>query len=79
MAFVTAFGVMGPKSHQLPTTSQDGQDKEIRGQKVVMGDLRNKNYSDFVSLNLADNSFRPVGIAFNGNENALYIGKHWKS
>jgi hypothetical protein len=32
-----------------------------------------KNYSDFVSLNTPVTSFRPVGIAFNQNEGALYI------
>jgi hypothetical protein len=40
---------------------------------VVMLDPQTKNYSDFVSLNTPDTSFRPVGIAFNPNENALYI------
>ena len=38
-----------------------------------MVDLKNKNYSDFASLHVSYNSFRPVGIAFNKNENALYI------
>jgi hypothetical protein len=38
-----------------------------------MLDPQTKNYSDFVSLNTPDTSFRPVGIAFNPNENALYI------
>lgn len=38
-----------------------------------MVDLENKNYSDFASFHISYNSFRPVGIAFNKNENALNI------
>jgi hypothetical protein len=38
-----------------------------------MLNLQNGNHSDFVSLNTPDTSFRPVGIAFNQDESALYI------
>jgi hypothetical protein len=41
--------------------------------KSYIFDLQNKIYSNFVSLDKPDISFRPVGIAFNKNENALYI------
>ena len=43
------------------------------GQKVVILNLQTGNYSDFVSFNVVDTSFRPVGIAFNEDENALYV------
>ncbi len=31
------------------------------------------NYTDFISLNAPDLSFRPVGITYNEDENALYL------
>ncbi len=71
MAFIAEFGIMVPISH-LPWSIKN-QEQEIIGQKVVMFNLQNKSYSDLVSLDKPDTSFRPVGIAFNKNENALYI------
>jgi hypothetical protein len=71
MAFIAEFGIMVPISH-LPSSIKN-QDKEIIGQKVIMFNPQNKSYSDFVSLEKPDTSFRPVGIAFNKNENALYV------
>ena len=62
---------MVPISH-LPRSIKN-QDKEIVGQKVIMFNPQNKSYSDFISLDKPDTSFRPVGIAFNKNENALYV------
>jgi glucose/arabinose dehydrogenase len=73
MAFIAEFGIMVPISH-LPGSYLKNQEREkIVGQKVVMLNIQTKNYSDFVSLNTPDNSFRPVGIAFNQNEDSLYI------
>ena len=71
MAFIAEFGIMVPISH-LPRNIKN-QDKEIVGQKVIMFNPQNKSYSDFISLDKPDTSFRPVGIAFNKNENALYV------
>jgi hypothetical protein len=71
MAFIAEFGIMVPISH-LPLSIKN-LDKEIIGQKVIMFNPQNKSYSDFVSLEKPDTSFRPVGIAFNKNENALYV------
>jgi glucose/arabinose dehydrogenase len=71
MAFIAEFGIMVPISH-LPG-SVHNQEREMVGQKVVMLNAQTGNYSDFVSLNTADTSFRPVGIAFNQDESALYI------
>jgi glucose/arabinose dehydrogenase len=72
MAFIAEFGIMLPISH-LPGSLKNQEREKIVGQKVVMLDPQTKNYSDFVSLNTPDSSFRPVGIAFNQNEGALYI------
>jgi len=71
MAFIAEFGIMVPISH-LPSSIKN-KDKEMVGQKVTMFNPQNKSYSDFISLDKPDTSFRPVGIAFNKNENALYV------
>ncbi|MGH9997562.1 MAG: hypothetical protein ACRD7F_06085, partial [Nitrososphaeraceae archaeon] len=71
MAFIAEFGIMVPISH-LPLSIKN-QEKEIVGQKVVMFNPQNKSYSDFIFLDKPNTSFRPVGIAFNKNENALYV------
>jgi glucose/arabinose dehydrogenase len=72
MAFIAEFGIMVPISH-LPGSLKNQEREKIVGQKVVMFSPESKNYTDFVSLNTPDSSFRPVGIAFNQNEGALYI------
>src|SRR5918996_2536705 len=72
MAFIAEFGIMAPITH-LPGSIRNQGERDMIGQKVVMLDLQNKNYSDFISLKTPDASFRPVGIAFNPNEDALYI------
>jgi glucose/arabinose dehydrogenase len=71
MAFIAEFGIMVPISH-LPGSIKN-QNQGIVGQKVVVLNPQNKIHSDFVSLDKPDTSFRPVGIEFNKNENALYI------
>jgi hypothetical protein len=55
------------------TWSIKNHEQEIVEQKVLVFNLQNKSHSDFVSLDKPDTSFRPVGIEFNKNENALYI------
>src|SRR5919106_838024 len=72
MAFIAEFGIMVPISH-LPGSIKGEGGEKIVGQKVVMLNPQNGNHSDFVSLNPPDTSFRPVGIAFNQDESALYI------
>jgi glucose/arabinose dehydrogenase len=71
MAFIAEFGIMVPISH-LPGNIKN-QEQEIVGQKVIIFNPQNKSYTDFISLNKPDTSFRPVGIAFNKNENSLYV------
>jgi hypothetical protein len=65
MAFIAEFGIMVPISH-LPLSIKN-QEQEIVGQKVVIFNPQNKSYSNFISLNKPDTSFRLVGIAFNKN------------
>jgi glucose/arabinose dehydrogenase len=71
MTFIAEFGIMVPISHS--PWSIKNQKQEIIGQKVIMFNPQNKSYIDFISLNKPDTSFRPVGIAFHKNENALYV------
>ena len=71
MAFIAEFGIMVPISH-LPWSIKN-QNQGIVGQKVVALNPQNKSYNDFISIDKPDTSFRPVGIEFNKNENALYI------
>jgi glucose/arabinose dehydrogenase len=70
MAFISEFGIMVPISHSPESIKNQ---EKIVGQKVVMFNTETNNYSDFLSLKFPDSSFRPVGIAFNKNEDVLYI------
>lgn len=70
MAFIAEFGIMIPISHLADNVNQAGQ---TIGQKVLMLNPQTRNSNDFVSLNTPDTSSRPVGIAFNKNESALYV------
>ena len=72
MAFIAEFGIMAPITH-LTGSIKNQEERGIVGQKVVMLDPQTKNYSDFLSLKTPDTGFRPVGIAFNTSEDALYI------
>lgn len=71
IAFIAEFGIMVPISH-FPWSIKN-QNQGIVGQKVVALNPQNKSYNDFVSLDKPDTSFRPVGISFNKNANALYV------
>ena len=72
MAFIAEFGIMAPITH-LTGSIKNQEERGIVGQKVVMLNPQTKNYSDFLSLKTPDTGFRPVGIAFNTSEDALYI------
>jgi hypothetical protein len=68
------FGTMAPTTHSPHGEIQEAlEGQAIIGQKVIALDLNSGNYTDFVSLNAPDLSFRPVGLTYNGDENALYI------
>ena len=48
--------------------------QEIVGQKVIVLDPINGNYSNFIYLKNPDPNFRPIGIEFDERDNgALYI------
>ncbi len=72
MAFVGEVGAMAPITHPPESVIPEGEPEKVGG-KVIVVDPNTGNFTDFVSLNTNDISFRPVGIAFNEDENALYI------
>ena len=63
LAFISEFGIMVPISHSSESIKKEGE--KIVGQKVVILNLQTGN--------VPDTSFRPVGIAYNQDEGAMYI------
>jgi glucose/arabinose dehydrogenase len=61
------FGIAVPINHDIRVNGR------IIGQKIVSINPMDGNVTDFLSLKEPDNSFRPVALAFNEQENALYI------
>jgi glucose/arabinose dehydrogenase len=73
-ALIGEFGTMAPTTHSPHGEIQEAlEGRAIIGQKVIAVDLNTGNYTDFISLNAPDLSFRPVGLTYNDNENALYV------
>jgi glucose/arabinose dehydrogenase len=73
-ALIGQFGTMAPTTHSPHGEIQEAlEGQAIIGQKVIAVDLNTGNYTDFISLNAPDLSFRPVGLTYNENENALYV------
>jgi hypothetical protein len=61
------FGIAVPINHDIRINGK------IIGQEIVSINPMDGNETDFLSLKEPDNSFRPVALAFNEQENALYI------
>jgi hypothetical protein len=61
------FGIAVPINHDIRVNGR------IIGQKIVSINPIDGKVTDFLSLKEPDNSFRPVALAFNEQENALYI------
>ncbi|MDQ4102084.1 MAG: hypothetical protein M3115_07875 [Thermoproteota archaeon] len=73
-ALIGEFGTMAPTTHSSHGEIQEAlEGQAIIGQKVIALDLNTGNYTDFISLNAPDLSFRPVGLTYNEDENALYL------
>jgi glucose/arabinose dehydrogenase len=75
MAFVGEFGTAAPMIHPFADSTQKlpGFPTTITGQKVVMVNPATGNATDFISLKHPDLSFRPIGIKFNLQGDALYV------
>lgn len=72
MAFVGEIGSMAPVTHPTESVVPEEELEKVGG-KVIVVDPETGLFTDFVSLSEDDISFRPVGIAFNDDDNALYI------
>jgi glucose/arabinose dehydrogenase len=73
-ALIGEFGTMAPTTHSPHGEIQEAlEGQAIIGQKVIAVDLNTGNYTDFISLNAPDLSFRPVGLTYNEDENAFYV------
>ena len=77
LAFIGEFGTLAPQTH-LTANSRFGISigsvmGQLIGQKVIVFDPNTLQTKNFVSLNTADGSFRPTGLAFGNDGNALYI------
>jgi len=75
MAFVGEFGTAAPLIHPFAQLTQKmpGFTPVIVGQKVLLLDPKTGNFSDFISLKNIDKNFRPIGVKFNPQGDALYI------
>jgi hypothetical protein len=75
MAFVGEYGTAAPLIHPFAqmTEKLPGFNPVIVGQKVLTLDPKTGNFSDFISLKQIDKNFRPVGVKFNPQGDALYI------
>ncbi|MGN6708207.1 MAG: PQQ-dependent sugar dehydrogenase [Candidatus Nitrosocosmicus sp.] len=75
MAFVGEYGTAAPLIHPFAqmTEKLPGFNPEIVGQKVLMLNPKTGNFSDFISLKQIDKYFRPVGVKFNPQGDALYV------
>lgn len=65
--FIGSFGIAAPINHDIRVNGK------IISQQIEMVDPNTGNLTDFLSLKAPDPSFRPVALAFNDKENALYI------
>jgi hypothetical protein len=81
MAFVGEFWTAAPLIHPFAVSTQKlpGFPTTIIGQKVVMVNPATGNVTDFIALKHPDLSFRPVGVKFNLQGDALYIASFGKT
>ncbi len=81
MAFIGEFGTAAPLIHPFADSTQKlpGFPTTITGQKVVMVNPATGNATDFIALKHPDLSFRPVGLKFNLQGDALYIASFGKT
>ena len=74
--FITEFGTIAPVTHMshTPKNASAGEVMgSLLGQKVVVVDLRTKKVQDFIKLNSVYSAWRPVGLQFSPDGDAIYI------
>ena len=83
MAFIGEYGTHAPFTHEFQQKVKEyipgNTNQTIIGQKIIKLDTTTGNYSDFISLKRPDASFRPVGLSFSPDGNALYIASLGRS
>lgn len=71
------YGTLAPQTHQKAASPVGMYPGEVMGrligQDVMVFDPHNLTFSDLVSLNTADASFRPTGLQFSPDGNSLII------
>jgi glucose/arabinose dehydrogenase len=78
------YGTHAPSTHSFNKSNlkiyiSGNNGSKILGQKIIALDSKIGNYSDFLSLLKPDPSFRPVGLTFTPDGNALYVVSFGKS
>lgn len=81
--FVGEYGTHAPFTHEfnqnIKEYVQGNTNKTILGQKIIRLDTSTSSINDFISLKKPDPSFRPVGVSFSPDGNAMYIASIGKS
>lgn len=75
-AFIGEYGTLAPQTHLTavpPNASPGSVMGQLIGQKVITLDPVTGQSSSFVSINTADESFRPTGIKFDPDGKSLFI------
>jgi glucose/arabinose dehydrogenase len=75
-AFIGEYGTLAPQTHltAMPPNSSPGSIMgRLIGQKIITLDPKTGSASLFMSLNTADESFRPTGIKFSPDGKSLYV------
>jgi glucose/arabinose dehydrogenase len=74
--FIAEFGTIAPVTHMshIPNNISAGQVMaQLIGQKIVVVDPKTGKVQDFIGLNTMEPDWRPVGLQFSPDGNALYI------
>jgi glucose/arabinose dehydrogenase len=82
-ALVGEYGTHAPFTHEFQQKVHEylpgNTNTTIVGQKIIKLDTKTGNLTDFISLKKPDPYFRPVGLSFSNDGNALYIASHGRS
>jgi glucose/arabinose dehydrogenase len=78
------YGTHAPSTHSFNNLDfkiyiSGNNGSKLLGQKIIALNSKLGNYSDFLSLLKPDPSFRPVGLTFTPDGNALYVVSFGKS
>jgi glucose/arabinose dehydrogenase len=75
-AFIGEYGTLSPQTHltAIPKNASPGSVMgQLIGQKVIVIDPVTGQIGKFISINTADESFRPAGIKFSPDGKSLFI------